>query len=93
MECAYENNRLMMRVCHALRTDLRKGEVLVYRAPFRWMLDAGGHGVVLPNHFESKSIDDLAEEFGYSVRVDFRHVFIATPAVQSYAACFAKEVA
>ena len=60
----------------AVKTTLRPfvgpGEMLIWRAPFRWFNENG----VLPNHFESHSLDDLCEEFGYEVVHEFFHAAV-----------------
>lgn len=56
-----------------LRPLVEPGEMLIYRSAFRWCDDSGN---VLPNHYENYSIEYLAEEFGYEIVRNFRHVAI-----------------
>ena len=69
---SHEIPSLMSSVQEALRPFAGPGEMLIWRAPFHWHNDNG----VLPNHFESHSLDDLCEEFGYEVVHDFNHATI-----------------
>jgi hypothetical protein len=47
-------------------------DMVIYRDAFRWKNDANEH--VMPNHYESQSLQYLAEEHGYEIVHDFRHV-------------------
>lgn len=66
----YEYRALIDSIVAAIRPYLEAGEKIIWRAPFRWMDDCG----VLPNHYDVQSLEYLAEEFGYEIVHNFRHV-------------------
>ena len=69
----YEIVPVMEGLRSLLRTLVEPGEMLIYRDAFRWKDDEGR---VLPNHYEMNPIEYLAEEFGYEIIRNFRHVAI-----------------
>lgn len=73
----YEYRLVQRVVCAVLRPFMQEGDMLIYRSQFRWHNAADN--CVLPNHFESASLQSLAEEFNYYIRHDYGHVAIVRP--------------
>jgi len=66
---------------NALRPHVPPDGMLLFRNEFRWMRDMGpdADSEVMPNHFETASSEQLAEEFNYEILADYRHVIIVRP--------------
>jgi len=66
---------------NALRPHVPPDGMLLFRNAFRWMRDMGpdADSEVMPNHFETASSEQLAEEFNYEILADYRHVIIVRP--------------
>lgn len=73
----YQRYDAMYFVRGAARLLKREGDMVIYRDAFRWHDDADGR--VLSNHYEMQSVDYLAQEFGYAIIHDFRHVAVVRP--------------
>jgi hypothetical protein len=65
----YDVMRIVRACCRMLAGP---DDMVIYRDAFRWKNDANEH--VMPNHYESQSLQYLAEEHGYEIVHDFRHV-------------------
>ncbi len=69
----YENESAMKAIADVLTPLLQDGEFIIIRGAFRWR---GMDGAFLPNHYECQSVDYLAEEHGYEVVHDLRHIAV-----------------
>lgn len=70
----YQRYDAMALVREAAALIAEPGQRVIYRDAFRWKDHATNH--VLPNHYESKCLDSLADEFGYDIVHDFGHVAV-----------------
>lgn len=52
---------------------LEAGEFVLYRNAFRWM---NMEENVMSNHYESMSVEQIAEDFGYEVVYNAKHAAI-----------------
>ena len=69
----YEVRSVVDGIRDLIRPFVQDGETLMYRDAFRWKDD---NGYVIPNHYEGQSVEYLAEEFGYEIVWNFRHVAV-----------------
>lgn len=61
-----ERKSLNAKIADQLRPFLRPGDKVIWRESFRWFDDNG----VLPNHYDSMELDQLADLFGYEIDWD-----------------------
>ena len=66
----------MRKLVEVIRERVCDGEFIIYRGPFRWRQDDGGEGVVLPNHYDSYSLEQIADDNGYDIVEDYNRVAI-----------------
>lgn len=70
----YQRYDAMKLVREAARLLVEPGQKVIYRDAFRWHDDSDE--MVLSNHYESQSLEYLAEEWGYEILHDFNHVAV-----------------
>lgn len=68
----YQRYEAMLMVRQGAALLAEPGDTVIYRDAFRWRDHKDGS--VLSNHYESQDLAYLAEEHGYEIVHDFKHV-------------------
>lgn len=71
MNCTYEMEDVLDALVEAIKPKLQEGDKIIRRGPFRWR---NVDGDFLSNHYEMFSLESLAEDFGYKIIHNFKHV-------------------